>query len=242
MTERVRIDISGKSIIRVLAVLAAVWLWLQIWEWVLLLVVASFLAVGLDPVVTWLDAHHVRRRFAAPVLVLVIVVAGAVFVYLASAALNEQAALLGGRVDDVRHAVGERVSPRVLQLLPSSVEGGQKVRTYLLSLGQSLVKGVLSRGIALVLTVYLLLDGRRTYEWLVAFAPAAHRPRVRQTAVEARTAILAYVRGNMVTSVLAGVCAYVAMRLLGVPAALLLALITAIFDLLPVIGIFLSTI
>jgi predicted PurR-regulated permease PerM len=110
------------------------------------------------------------------------------------------------------------------------------------SLGQALVNGILSIGVALILTVYLLLDGRRTYEWLVAFAPAAHRPRVRQTAMEARTAILAYVRGNLMTSALAGVCAYLAMRLLHVPAALLLALITAVCDLLPVIGIFLSAI
>ena len=46
----------------------------------------------------------------------------------------------------------------------------------------------------------------------------------------------------MLTSALAGVCAYIAMRLLHVPAALLLALITALFDLLPVIGIFMSAI
>jgi predicted PurR-regulated permease PerM len=242
MTEPLRIDISGKAIIRILAVLIAVWLWLQIWEWVLLLVVASFLAVGLDPLVTWLDAHGVRRRIAAPLMILIIVVGGAVFVYLAGSALNEQAALLSGRFDDVRGEAVARMPPRLLELMPSSVEGGQKLGAYLLSLGQSLVNGLLSLGVALVLTVYLLLDGRRTYEWLVAFAPAAHRPRVRQTAMEARTAILAYVRGNMVTSALAGVCAYVAMRLLGVPAALLLALITAIFDLLPVIGIFMSAI
>jgi len=139
----------------------------------------DLLDVPQQPVLTWLDAHHVRRRFAAPVLVLAIVVAGAVFVYLASAALNEQASLLGGRVDDVRHAIVERMPPRVMELLPSGVEGGQKLGTYLLSLGQSLVNGVLSLGVALVLTVYLLLDGRRTYEWLVAFAPAAHRPQGR---------------------------------------------------------------
>src|SRR5215213_5133701 len=105
MTEPLRIDISGKTIVRILLVLIAVWLWLQIWEWVLLLVVASFLAVGLDPLVTWLDAHGLRRRFAAPLIVLSIVVSGAVFVYLAGSALNEQAALLSGRFDDVRREV-----------------------------------------------------------------------------------------------------------------------------------------
>jgi len=242
MTDPIRIDISSRSIVRVLAVLVAVWLWLQIWEWMLLLVVASFLAVGLDPVVTWLDARRLRRRFAAPLVVLAIVVALAVFVYLAGSALNEQAALLGGRFDDVRQAAMARIPPRLLELMLSGDEGGKKVGTYLLALGQSLVSGVLSMGVAMVLTVYLLLDGRRTFEWLIAFAPAAHRPRVRQTAIEARAAILAYVRGNMLTSALAGVCAYIAMRLLHVPAAMLLALITALFDLLPVIGIFMSAI
>jgi len=242
MTEPVQLDISGKAIIRILAVLVAVWLWLQIWQWVLLLVVASFLAVGLDPAVTWLDARGLRRRFAAPLIILAIVAGGGVFVYLAGAALSDQAALLGGRFDAVRGAAVEQIPPRVRELLPSSAEGGQRLGAWLLSAGQSLVNGLLSLGVALVLTVYLLLDGRRTYEWLVAFAPAAHRPRVRQTAMEARTAILAYVRGNMLTSALAGICAYVAMRLLHVPAAMLLGLITALFDLLPVIGIFLSAI
>ena len=108
MTEPVQIDISGKAIIRILAVLAAVWLWLQIWQWVLLLVVASFLAVGLDPAVTWLDARGLRRRFAAPLIILAIVAGGGVFVYLAGAALSDQAALLGGRFDAVRAARSSR--------------------------------------------------------------------------------------------------------------------------------------
>ena len=207
MMRRLTIDVSGRTIVRILAVLAAVWLWLHLWEWVLLLVVATFLAVGLDPLVTWLHAHRVRRRFAAPLVVLLIAALGLAFVYLAGASLTEQADLLSGRFDEVRQDVASRIPPRLLALLPDNGTGGQQVGTYLLSLGQSLINGILSMGVALLLTVYLLLDGRRTYEWLVAFAPAAQRPRVRQTAVEARLAILAYVRGNIATSVLAGVCA-----------------------------------
>jgi predicted PurR-regulated permease PerM len=236
------IDISGRTIVRVLLVLALVWLWLQLWQWVLLLVVACYLAVGLDPVVTWLDAHGFRRRFAAPLLVLTIAAAGAAFVYIAGSSLTQQATLMGGRFDDVQRTIMEHTPDRLLDLLPSNAQGGQQIGAYLMTLGQALVSGLLSIGVALVLTVYMLLDGRRTYEWLVAFAPETQRPRVRQTALEARKAILAYVRGNMVTSVLAGVCAYIAMRLLGVPAALLLALLTAVFDLLPVIGIVLSAV
>ena len=236
------IDISWKAIVRILAAIAAVWLWLQLWQWVLLLVVASFLAVGFDPLITWLHRHRVPRGVTAPLLVLAIAALGIGFVYLAGTSLYEQADLLGRRFDEVRQEIVRRIPPRLLELLPERQAQGEQFGTYLLALGQSLVNGLVSLGVALVLTVYLLLDGRRTFEWLVAFAPVEHRPRVRQTAFEARKAILAYVRGNLTTSVLAGVCAYIAMRLLGVPAALLLALLTAVFDLLPVIGIFLSAV
>jgi predicted PurR-regulated permease PerM len=242
MRQALRIDVSWATIGRVLATLILVWLWLRLWQWVLLLVVSTFIAVGLDPVVTWLDAHRLRRRYAAPLLVLVIAAVSVAFLYLAGASLVDQADLLGTRIDQVRDEVVKRAPQGLVGLIPESSDSRSQVGGYLVRLGQSLVAGVFSLGVALILTMYLLLDGRRTYEWLVAFAPATHRPRVRQTAVEARRAILAYVRGNAITSVLAGVCAYVAMRILHVPAAMLLALLTAVFDLLPVIGIFLSAV
>jgi len=242
MSRAVRIDISWATIGRVLGTLVLVWLWLRLWQWVLLLLVATFMAVGLDPIVTWLDAHGLRRRYAAPLLVLAIGLLSFGFIYVAGSSLVEQANLLGSRIDAVRDGLVNLVPARLLEFLPRGTDGSEQIGTYLFALGQALATGILSLGIALVLTVYLLLDGRRTFEWLLAFAPDAHRPRVRQTATEARRAILAYVLGNAITSVLAGVCAYVAMRLLHVPAALLLALITGVFDLLPVIGIFLSAV
>ena len=239
MRRALRIDISAKAIIRVLAAMVVVWLWLRLWQWVLLLVVATFLAIGLDPLVGWLDARGIRRRFAAPLLVLAVTALLMGLFVVAGSSLADQAKMLGTRLGEVQQEVIRRTPAPVLAMLPQG-EGGQGVGSYLVTFGRSLVTGLVSLGIALVLTVYLLVDGRRTFEWLVAFAPADQRPRVRQTAEEGRRAVLAYMRGNMVTSLLAGVCAYVAMRLLGIPAALLLALLTALFDLLPVIGIFLS--
>jgi predicted PurR-regulated permease PerM len=105
-----------------------------------------------------------------------------------------------------------------------------------------LLNALLSIGVAFVLTIYLLLDGRRTWEWIIAFAPPRERPRIRQTADEARLAAVAYVRGNVTTSVLAAICTYAAMVLLHVPGALLLAVLAGILDLIPVLGIIFSTV
>jgi predicted PurR-regulated permease PerM len=103
-----------------------------------------------------------------------------------------------------------------------------------------LLEGVAGIGIALVVTVYLLIDGRRTYHWLAAFVPAASRPRMHETAECARVVIASYIRGNIVTSLLAGIITWIALLAMQVPAALVLALIAGILDLVPIIGFFLS--
>jgi predicted PurR-regulated permease PerM len=236
----VTIDVPWRSIFRVLTIVVLVWLWLRLWDWILLLVISIFLAVGLDPVVTWLEARHVRRTYGAPLVIFVLASLLVAFGYFAGAELIAQARLLGGRLDDLQREATEQLPPNLLKLLPDHSQGGSFLADYGLRLGQSIASGLFSLGIALILTIYFLLDGRRTYEWLVAFAPREHRARVRRTAIEGCEAVKAYVRGNVLTSVLAGVCAYVFCLVFGVPAPLLLALLTGLFDFVPVIGVFLT--
>ena len=100
--------------------------------------------------------------------------------YFAGGELIAQAQLLGGRVADVQKELTERIPPFLLELLPKGDAGSGAARRLCHAFGRTLASGLLSIGIAFILTVYLLLDGRRTYEWLVAFAPHEHRARVRQ--------------------------------------------------------------
>jgi predicted PurR-regulated permease PerM len=237
---RLSLDIPWRTIFRIFSALVLVWLWLHLWQWILLFVIAVFLALGLDPLVTWLDEHRVRRGFAAPLVVLALAAILCTFGYLAGGQLIEQAQLLGGRVTDLQRKLADLLPSWAVQMLPKS--GGLQLGDYATRFGRSLVSGLMSIGIALILTVYLLLDGRRTFEWLVAFTPHEHRARVKRTAVEGRKAIVAYVCGNALTSLIAAVCAYIFLVAFKVPAALLLALLTGIFDFVPVIGVFLTAI
>jgi len=245
---RLRVDITGRSILRILVAAALVWTWLRLWQWVLLFVIAAFITVGLDPIVGWLDARRVRRRYGSVLVVVTVAVLLVAFCSLAGAELLSQGKMLGERMDEVQQEITRRVPPDLRQLLPQPENGkapdqsGGPFTEYAARLGRAVLNGVLSIAIALVLTVYLLIDGRRTYEWLIAFAPASQRPRVRETAGAARDAVVGYVRGNVITSVIAGVTAYIFLRIVGVPAALLLAVLTALFDLIPVLGIFLTVI
>lgn len=248
-SRRLQFDITTRSLAKIAIAAALVWMWLRLWQWVLLFIVAIFMAVGLDPVVRWLDARGIRRNYASVLVVTALAILLGAFCYLAGAELLVQGQLLGERFDDVQREITRRLPQGLLQLLPNqaspSAQGGGdggRFAQYAVQFGRAIMNGLLSIGVALVLTVYLLIDGRRTYEWLVAFAPRSRRPKVRETAAAAREAVVGYVRGNIVTSVIAGVCAYIFLRIVGVPAALLLALLTALFDLLPVLGILLTVV
>jgi predicted PurR-regulated permease PerM len=234
------VDISGATFMRLLAAVVVVWLWLRIWRWVLLFVIAVFIAIALDPIVTWFEAHRLRRRYAAPLVVLVLAGIIVGFIYLAGTSLLEQMRFLGGRLDEAQQAVARRIPPALLKLLPRSGAGDSQLGTYVASFGRAVMTALLSVAVALIVTVYLLLDGRRTYEWIVAFAPRRHRPRVHKTATEARVAILAYIRGNVATSIFASIFTGIVLTLLHVPAALLLALLAGIFDFVPVLGFIVS--
>ena len=234
------VDISGATFARLLAFVVLVALWLYLWQWLLLLVVAIYLAVALDPAVTWLAARGIRRGVAAPLLAAAI--AGVVigFGYFAGTSLVEQGRLLGGRLEEIQETIVERVPAPLLDVLPSVGEATSRFGTYFVTLGRAAASGVLSIAVALVLTVYLLLDGRRTYEWIVAFAPRGRRLRVQRTAEATRRAIVAYVRGNVATSVLTTIATFAVLWALGVPAPLLLSVLAGVFDFVPVVGILVS--
>ncbi|MSO56945.1 MAG: AI-2E family transporter [Acidobacteria bacterium] len=74
--------------------------------------------------------------------------------------------------------------------------------------------------IALVLTVYLLIEWEATLEWLIAFVPASHRQKFRRTIAESRVIVFHYVVGNVITSVITIVATFSVLVALQVPAAL----------------------
>jgi predicted PurR-regulated permease PerM len=234
--QRRRIDISTATFLRVLVALALLWAWLALWQWMLIAVVAVFLAIALDPVVRWLGKRGLQRHYASPLLIVLLVGLLIGFLTIAGASLAEDASLISGRINELFGQARARLPENVENVLAAV----QPSKEALMSMGQALAGGVVGLGVALVLTVYFLIDGRRTYRWLAAFVPLPMQPKMDETAEDASRVIAAYVRGNLITSTICAGATWITLAVLGVPAALLLALLAGIFDLVPVIGFFLS--
>jgi predicted PurR-regulated permease PerM len=232
------IDIAIAAIVKVLATVAIVWLWLQLWQLVMVILVAIFVAVALDPAVRWLEARRVPRSAGASGLVLLLTVLIVGFFVVAGSELVAQARDFSSRAGELRQEVMDRLpAPLSNAILHSNAPvETSKVATSVVSAGRLAVGGAIVGLLILILTVYLLIEGGQTYTWLAAYAPPAYRDRVDLTACEAEQAIRGYVVGNVATSIFATVVVFVALTLMHVPAALLLAVLAGIFDFVPVLG------
>jgi predicted PurR-regulated permease PerM len=230
------IDVSFATFMRALGAIALAWMWFRLWQWVLVFVLAAFLAVALDPAVRWLEKRGVRRAYGALLIALCLVLVVAGFIVASGASIAEQTRVLGDRIDEFRQTVLTRV-PKALQQAGSSMAPSAESLTRM---ARAFGGGIAGIAVAFIVTVYLLLEGRRTYRWLVAFVPPARRPRVEATAACAREVIAAYVRGNVITSVLCAAITWIVLAAMHVPAALVLALLAGLLDFVPVVGFILS--
>jgi predicted PurR-regulated permease PerM len=216
-----------------------VWLWLRLWRWLLIFIVGAFIAIALEPMVVSLERRGWRRAYTAPLVVLALAIVLTGFFYVCGSSLVTESRAVGERLTTVQQDIAASVPPELAQVIPAGASL-ESVAQYVLFAGRALVTGVLLVIAAFLLTVYLLIDGRRTYEWLTAFVPHQHRERIHKTADEARKSIRAYVHGNVLTSLFATIFAGIVLSLLHIPAALLLALLAGVCDFLPVIGFLLS--
>ena len=233
------LDVSGAALVKVLATVVMVWVWLRLWQFIMLLALAVVLAIAFAPVVAWLERRRLPRGVGAVLVALFVAGLTVGFFWMAGASLMDQAKTLGSRISDVERYVVHRTPQPILRLFQES-DGGlpdaSSLVPYVIRAGRLALSAVIVGVLALIVMVYLLVEGRQTYQWLIAFVPATHRARTDQTALEAQEAVKGYVLANIATSVFAAIFVFVALSVLHVPAALLLALLAGIFDFIPVLG------
>jgi predicted PurR-regulated permease PerM len=248
MPESVRrraiIEVSWKTFLKVIAAAVLVWLWLQLYPLFLVLIVAVLLAVTLNPVVAWFERRGLPRWGATTVVSLILLATVGGFLWMTWSSLSDQAQYAGQHFSDFERQTLDRL-PAWVREWAGAKSGGDiesKLAPYALRLARSAASAVVVAALGFILTVYFLIEGRRTRDWLVAFVPPAKRGKVADTLDECELVIFGYVAGNIATSIFATIFTLVALSILKVPAALLLALIAGIFDFVPVLGFICSAV
>ncbi|WP_415822827.1 AI-2E family transporter [Mycobacterium senriense] len=208
----------------------------------LLIGVAFFVALGLEPAVSWLVGKKLPRWAAvSAVLVAVLaVVAGTLAAAIPPLVQQarqfiEQAPHYVQRVGDHSSWIGRlndlfHLQQRITETVNSS---GGAVLGQAVKAGTALFGAFADLLVVAVLTVYFLVDLPRIRATLYRLVPGSRRPRAILIGDQVYAKVGAYVFGNIVISVIAGVATFIWLVIFGVPYPLLLGIFVAVLDLIP---------
>jgi predicted PurR-regulated permease PerM len=245
------LDIPVRTIVRVIIAVFAVWLIIELQHVLLLVFIAFLTAAALAPVVHRLEARgwSVGAAVGAILLVVLASIAGTVW-FLIPELVSQGQVLVDKMPDYIDRTQGflqryptlnERVqdyfSPSEGEDAPTDVPVSRVI-----AVGNAVVQGLVDTFIVLVMAVYILLDGERVYSGIARFLSPVSQIRLRRRLPEVVTVISGYVIGQLITSLLFGIFAFVTLTALDVPQPLLLALLAAFMDAIPLVGVPVATI
>jgi predicted PurR-regulated permease PerM len=204
---------------------------------------ALFIAIGLNPVIEFLVGRGIRRWIAVALVTLgfVIVIAG--FVLSAASPITHEVQALVKNYPrykaNIAAGKGWAGKLAVKFHLTSYLKGKSKLK---IPVGGVLGAGkmLLSIGIATIsvvaLTIYFLFALPGVKKLWLSLIPRSRRERVELITDEVFTRVGGFMLGNLLTSVISGLGTYVWLLAFGVRDALLLAIVVALFDLIPMVG------
>jgi predicted PurR-regulated permease PerM len=147
-------------------------------------------------------------------------------------------------VDDAKRILNK--NPDIYERLQSAAQRGSGDPTAIfggfLTFGAGLIGAISNFFIVIVLSIYILVDGERIYEWLVRYLPPKQRDKLDRSIPEVSHVVSGYVAGQLLTSLLFGVFTFLVLTALNVPQALFLAILAAFADAIPIAGVLIATI
>lgn len=215
----------------------------------LLLLVAGFLALILNPLVNAMQKHVVKRRGFAVTLVAVL----ALLVFLGLSVVFGWPLVNGitHLADDLPSYIAKaengqgwigglvkryHVQRWVTQNAPKLVTFGQDLSKPALAFGKGALSLLVELVTIFILVLLLLLEGPRLRRGFFTLLSPGQAAEAQAVASEVNRAVVGYMLGNFLTSVICGLVVLVTLAALGVPFSELWALWVALVDFLPMVG------
>ena len=248
LSERSPLRIGFHAALGVMLAAALAYTLVLVAEILVLLVVALFLATGLDPAVESLRRRGLPRSWAVTMVAATFLLGVTGFFVTAvpplvrqGNALREQAPSYARELretSDTFRQIDDRldVVGRLDALNSGDAIIDQGAYRGMLGFARGLLSAVFATLTVLVLTLYFLVSYPGVKRAAYQLVPRSRRARVSLLADEILARIGGYVLGNVATSVVAGIASLAFFGVTGVPYAAALAIFVALTDLIPLVG------
>lgn len=226
------------------------WIGSNTTQLLLWIVAALFIALGLDPVVGWLESRKIPRPAGILVSVSVLVTAVVGFFATLIPTIVEQVTEIVQQapvwvrdfidsdffrsVDD-QFGVRDRIEDE-LDKFVNNPEAMGGIFGGVVGFGSTVANGLFGTLIVLVLSLYFLAALPAMKKWGYRLAPRSRRPRVQALSEEITRSVGNYVIGQACVALLNATFAFIVMSILGIPFAVLLAFVVALLAFIPLVG------
>jgi predicted PurR-regulated permease PerM len=230
--------------------LLAIWLGHQVQvvgSTLILIVVAAFLAVGLNPLVEFFMKRGLTRTWSVVVVITMVMLGLALFLVAIVPVISDQVTQLATNAPDWLDKLEHNGQ---VQKLDDQYDIIAKAKDYIakggfasaafggaLGIGIAVLSALFNAFIITVLTLYFLSSLPTIKNALYSLAPASRRPRVTHLGDQILANVGSYVSGAFIVAVAAGLSSLVFLFVVGLGQyAVALAFVVALLDVIPMIG------
>jgi predicted PurR-regulated permease PerM len=229
------------------------WLLYRFYQVVFILFIAIVMGTVIRPIVTWLNRRGLPR-LAGVILVFLLLLALLIsFVLLLFPLIVEQGTTIAAAVPGYYQSLHEwmgnypnQLIVRLSEFLPAVLPGlaplQQTGQQMLASAGQALgyvallAKVIFMATAILLLTLHWTIDGPRVIQSLLPLVPKSQRESIQEVISAVETKVVFYLAGQGVLCLVIGTMALAAYLLIGLPNALVLALVAGLMEAVPMVG------
>ena len=215
------------------------------------IVFALFIALGLEPLVKWLEGHNLKRGWAIVTVILAfaLVITG-VLVLIIPTVVQQIAQFVRDLpsliVDFSRSDLYKWIvntfgadATAMLDQAQSFLTNPANIASIgggVLQVGVSIATGISGTIIVFVLTLYFLASLEGMKQWFVRLAPARNRTQVRTMTDQITVSVGGYLGGMVTLAFMNATFAGILYTFLGLPFPLLMAVVAFCITLIPLIG------
>lgn len=243
----VQFEISPRSIITAVAVVAGVWVLVHLLPVLLVLIAALMLVGTFNPMVGWLERRKVRRAAGIAIVFGGAFAVTGLLLFLVLPSLVSQLKSLVEHEPEIRAKLVEYLdgssltAPLAAELKNLHYDELLKSSSVsVLTLTKRVFTFVAYAVGAIFLALYMMIDRDRLRGALFAVVPRKHHIRFSRVLLNLETIVGGYIRGQVITCALMAVFILALLLVCRVPNALAIAVFGGAADVLPYIGPFLT--
>ncbi len=243
------ISISTGTFVKAILIFLGAWFLWYIREIVAIFVVAIMFASVIDPFADWFARRRIPRGLAVLVVYTILFAIATIMIMTLVPIIIEQSVQLVqnlsvtyvGVVDAFVHfQERHQFVESIVSNLQSFQQNINTSASSLFTTVKGFFGGLVALAIVLALTFYMVVEEDSMRKYFRTFAPVEYQPYITELLKKMQAKMGAWLRGQIILGVFVGVGVYIGLTLIGVPYALLLAVIAGLLEIIPYAGPILS--